>query len=191
MLLQERCLLVVHPDADRQSEIAQSIRSLGRRVLTAPDISSAFVASAENRIGVVVVAGDCDEYGAAEIGRLRRGTVGRIPIVVIVEKGSFGTSEDSSACTESDELVWPRDRELLPGTVRTYLRIVERSAASSEPESFVDELRRTGGEARKREVFDALQETSGNISKAADLLGLSRGGLQHRMRKFGIASGSR
>jgi transcriptional regulator of acetoin/glycerol metabolism len=35
-------------------------------------------------------------------------------------------------------------------------------------------------------LIAALRATNGNISRAADLLGISRGGLQYRLKKHGV-----
>ena len=39
-------------------------------------------------------------------------------------------------------------------------------------------------------IMDALDQSSGNITRAADQLGLSRNGLQKMMKRFGLRKGT-
>jgi DNA-binding NtrC family response regulator len=47
-------------------------------------------------------------------------------------------------------------------------------------------LRRVSAQAEREAILQALQESGGNITRAAKRLGLSRYGLQLKMRRLGV-----
>ncbi len=95
-----------------------------------------------------------------------------------------------------------------PGNIRELENVIERASLltdgpSVKPEDLPDELRRPSdddsGQEPLRErirsatreletdaIHDALDQTGGNITKAAKLLGLSRRGLQLKMKELNI-----
>ncbi|HIP82235.1 MAG TPA: hypothetical protein EYH36_08205 [Desulfocapsa sulfexigens] len=46
----------------------------------------------------------------------------------------------------------------------------------------------SGNERRQQELIDALQQTNGNQTRAADILGVSRGTVWNRMKRDGLHS---
>lgn len=186
----EHCLLVIHPELDQQRALVDVLRPLGREIITSVDLRTAATANANHRVGVVIARDIRVPMERQDVVEGIRHETLRIPVVVLVDELMREKCEKASKLLagENDFLVWPEDGHLLPGIVRTYLRLVE-SVELDEANGFVDELRRTGFAAQKREVVRALHLTDGNISQAAQILGLSRGGMQHRMRKFGIPTG--
>jgi len=60
----------------------------------------------------------------------------------------------------------------------------EAAPAVSDPESKSDRL--SLKDIEYKNMMEALSKTSGNISKAAKILGISRDTLYRRMRKHGV-----
>ncbi len=102
-----------------------------------------------------------------------------------------------------------------PGNVRELEHVVESSVAMLDDEKILDiqhlpltmrtppdgsqyrqnfycvehkkkDLNGTLAEIEQQMIIDALEESSGNISRAGKLLGISRQNMQYRMKKFGI-----
>jgi len=92
-----------------------------------------------------------------------------------------------------------------PGNVRELENAIERALLLSDsgvlderdfsapagldanpPKGIKEASRRASQSAQVRLIRDALQRTGGNVSRAADLLGMSRRGLQLRMKALGL-----
>jgi DNA-binding NtrC family response regulator len=93
-----------------------------------------------------------------------------------------------------------------PGNVRELSEVLEQLVAFSprlrvgssavadalrqaRPE--VADLRAQRDRLQRDELVQALRETGGNLTQAAERLGISRGALRHRARKFGLMPGPR
>jgi two-component system response regulator AtoC len=61
---------------------------------------------------------------------------------------------------------------------------VEDALRQAHPE--VADFREERDRRQHLELVDALRDTGGNLTRAADLLGISRGALRHRARKYGL-----
>jgi DNA-binding NtrC family response regulator len=93
-----------------------------------------------------------------------------------------------------------------PGNVRELENAVERAVLLSEGETLVpadfgftegsttraagstlkDASKAAAAETERRMILDALEQTHANVTKAADRLGLSRRGLQLKMKELGL-----
>lgn len=88
-----------------------------------------------------------------------------------------------------------------PGNLRELSEVLEQLVAFSprarigaraleeamrEAHSDVSDFREERDRRQHEELVDALRETGGNLTRAADLLGISRGALRHRARKYGL-----
>jgi two-component system response regulator GlrR len=61
---------------------------------------------------------------------------------------------------------------------------VEDALRQAHPE--VADFREDRHRKQHAELVDALRDTGGNLTRAADMLGISRGALRHRARKYGL-----
>jgi DNA-binding NtrC family response regulator len=111
------------------------------------------------------------------------------------KKGRKRLSPDALVCLRS--YAWP-------GNVRELSNVLERAVLLTtgteiapgdlalpmgEPGATRDDespLRRVSAQAEREAILQALQESGGNITRAAKRLGLSRYGLQLKMRRLGV-----
>ncbi len=84
-----------------------------------------------------------------------------------------------------DSILSPRDFDLFSMDDQKGDR-----SASGEPSHFKDMIAHETEKLEKRLLERALEESGGNVTKTARLLGLSRKGLQLKMRKYGFHAGS-
>ena len=92
-----------------------------------------------------------------------------------------------------------------PGNIRELENVIERAVLLSDtatitladlpegldpgpsgPSPLRDQIRDATRQLERRAILDALDATSGNVTHAAERLGLSRRGLQLKMRELGI-----
>ncbi len=85
-----------------------------------------------------------------------------------------------------------------PGNIRELRNVIHRSVilspgkildTSAFPETASREKAGTFSEAEKKLLLEALKKESGNISAAARELGISRGSLRHRIKKYNLRIG--
>src|SRR5262249_28874726 len=102
------------------------------------------------------------------------------------------------AALRLEEYAWPGNvRELKNVVERAVLLAQKRTLAAGDFEltepnapaptaARTDTLRAQLHDAEKQQIVDALAKTGGNQSRAAELLGMSRYALMHRMEVFGL-----
>jgi transcriptional regulator of acetoin/glycerol metabolism len=115
----------------------------------------------------------------------------RIPVIVLVDEPGQGKCPKATRLLMGLQhyLAWPDEiDDLLPvarGLLRTS-RLLEEAATQPGDPDWIPNLREVGAAQERRDLIAALRATNGNISRAADLLGISRGGLQYRLKKHGV-----
>jgi two-component system NtrC family response regulator len=113
----------------------------------------------------------------------------------------FADVQKRARLTISDDALAAIERHRWPGNVRELENVIKRAvilvdgpviqardlgldAASTEDEPL--NLREARDSAERREVVRALARANGNLSKAADLLGISRPTLYDLLNRFGL-----
>jgi two-component system NtrC family response regulator len=110
------------------------------------------------------------------------------------KRGSMALLPDAVAAIEAH--AWPGNVRELENVIRRAVIMAEGSSIgandigidseSNERESALINLRQVREEAEKQAVLRALGRVNGNLSKAADLLGVSRPTLYELMHRFGL-----
>jgi two-component system, NtrC family, response regulator len=110
------------------------------------------------------------------------------------KRGSMTLTPDAVAAIEAHP--WPGNVRELENVIRRAVIMAESSSIgagdigvapeSAEGESSQLNLRQVREEAEKQAVLRALGRVNGNLSKAADLLGVSRPTLYELMHRFGL-----
>ena len=110
------------------------------------------------------------------------------------KRGSMALLPDAMAAIEAHR--WPGNVRELENVIRRAVIMAESSGIgasdiglvpeSGERESSQLNLRQVREEAEKQAVLRALGRVNGNLSKAADLLGVSRPTLYELMHRFGL-----
>ncbi len=106
---------------------------------------------------------------------------------------------DSGALSELRRHTWPRNVRELDEVVEQLVAFSPRGRiGASQVADVIAELREDVADLRgqrdrqqRDELVEALRRTGGNLSQAAELLGISRGALRHRARKHGLLPGRR
>ena len=185
-------VLVVHPELDQQARIVDLLRPIGYPIETAVDLRTAIATYQQTTIGAVVTPDIRVPFDKpATVEGIQKASV-KLPVVVLIRERS---QEKCPKATQllmglQHYLIWPEEADELPFHVRGLLRTSELLQYGSEDPGapdWVPSLREAGEAQQRREVLNAMRVTNGNVTRAADLLGLSRGGLQYRLRKYGVA----
>ena len=189
--MQPSPILVVHPELDEQERIVEVLTPLGHPFERAGDLERG--TEFQERVGAALVVTPDPGLPVEQpwlVERIQRESQ-RVPIIVLIDEPA------QTKCPEAMRLllglqhylVWPEEIDHLPvvasGLLRTAGLFARASVEPGQPD-WIPELREAGHAQQRRDILSAMRVTSGNISQAADLLGISRGGLQYRLKKFGL-----
>ena len=189
--MQPSPILVVHPELDEQERIVEALTPLGHPFERANDLERG--TEIQERVGAALVVTPDPGLPVEQpwlVERIQRESQ-RVPIIVLIDEPA------QTKCPEAMRLllglqhylVWPEEIDHLPvvagGLLRTAGLFARARVEPGQPD-WIPELREAGHAQQRRDILSALRVTSGNISQAADLLGISRGGLQYRLKKFGL-----
>jgi DNA-binding NtrC family response regulator len=188
-------LLVVHPELDEQQRIVEALAPLGHPIECAADLRSA--TEYQERVGTALVVVPDPGVPIVEpwlVERIQREST-RVPIIVLIDEPAQVKCPVAVRLLLGLQhyLVWPEEADHLPVVAHGLLRtadLLTRVRAEPGQPGWIPELREAGHAQQRRDLLSALRVTHGNITQAAEMLGLSRGGLQYRLKKFGIDSRS-
>ena len=127
-----------------------------------------------------------------------------IPLIATSLLGELGERYGRPAIEFAPEALTWLEQQPWPGNVRQLRQAVERAVLMA-PENVIDRsaLDSTGAAEPKSDAFEgmtldevervlierSLAQHAGNVSRAAQALGLSRGALYRRLEKFGLSGG--
>ena len=187
----ESTIVVVHSELDEQRKIAEALEPLNHPLKCALDLRAVIAVYKSSRIGLVVTPDIRVPFEKQYVvDGIQRESL-RIPVIVLVDEPGQGKCPKATRLLMGLQhyLAWPDEiDDLLPvarGLLRTSRLLEEAATQPGDPE-WIPNLREVGAAQERRDLIAALRATNGNISRAADLLGISRGGLQYRLKKHGI-----
>lgn len=192
--MQQSPFLVVHPELDEQERIVEALAPLGRTVERAINLERA--TEFQERFGAALVVTPDPGVPVEQpwlVERIQRESA-RVPVIVLIDEPAQTKCPAATRLLLGLQhyLVWPDEADQLLLVARGLLRTAElqaRVGAKPGQPDWIPELREAGHVQQRRDILAALRVTHGNISQAANVLGLSRGGLQYRLKKFGIYVG--
>lgn len=118
------------------------------------------------------------------------------PDVPVIMMTAFGTIERAVSALKSgayDFITKPFDQtevtEAVKKAVETHQRKVSQKGQAIEGGDFKGAIRKHTQTLERELIERALDQTFGNITKAAELLGLSRKGLQLKLKELGLKRG--
>lgn len=184
-------IVVVHPDLDEQQRIAETLGPLKHPLRCARDLRAVIEIHQAERIALVVTPDIRVPFEKPYVVEgIQRESV-RIPVIVLVDEPTQGKCPKATRLLMGHQhyLVWPDEiddlRPVARGLLRTS-RLLEEAATQPGDPDWIPNLREVGAAQERRDLIAAMRATNGNISRAADLLGISRGGLQYRLKKYGV-----
>lgn len=180
------CILLVHPEAEELDRIEALVRPLGLEIRRTHDFRGA-VELWQARLVHLVVCTDIDvpEHKPQVVEGVRRAS-SRLPVIVLIRDRS---QEECPKATRlltglQQYLVWPQEAADLPAVARTLLRTSRYLNAAHHDQ--LAAMRDDREVRRLRETLSALRATGGNVSQAAELLKMSRSGLNYRLKQLGL-----
>lgn len=189
--MESSTIVVVHPELDEQRKISEALEPLKHPIQRAADLRAVVAVYRSTRIGLVVTPDIRIPFEKQHVVEgIQRESL-RIPVIVLVDEPVQGKCPKATRLLMGLQhyLAWPEEAEdLVPvarGLLRTSRLLEEASTEPGDPD-WIPTLREVGAAQERRDVIAAMRATNGNISRAADLLGISRGGLQYRLRKHGV-----
>lgn len=169
----EKWILVVDDDEIYRERLAKSFRAYGHSSVTACDVESAVVVMEEQRVDAAVLDLRMPGGGLMCLTEL----LARQPLVkavILTGYGSIATAIQAVRIGAVDYLTKPADAEQILAIL--FGKVVEEVAESYRLPS-LDRL-------EWEHIQRVLQEQGGNISRAAEVLGLHRRSLQRKLQKF-------
>ena len=189
--MESSTIVVVHSELDEQRKIAEALEPLNHPLKCAPDLRAVVAIYKSGPIGLVVTPDIRIPFERQHVVEgIQRESL-RIPVIVLVDEPGQGKCPKATRLLMGLQhyLAWPDAiGDLLPvarGLLRTA-RLLEEAATQPGDPDWIPNLREVGAAQERRDLIAAMRATHGNISRAADLLGISRGGLQYRLRKHGV-----
>jgi DNA-binding NtrC family response regulator len=188
-------IVVVHPDVEEQRKIASALEPVHHPLVFARKTPDVLSVCDRQEVGVVIAP---DVHSSADrahvVERVQRESL-RIPTVVLRERSSnpLEISPTRLLTGPVHYVIWPEEAADLAPVVRGLLRassLLSPGAVPPGSENWIPALRNEGVERERRDLITALRACEGNLSRAAVLLGISRGGLQYRLRKHRMHHGS-
>ncbi|NNF37448.1 MAG: hypothetical protein HKN71_02185 [Gemmatimonadetes bacterium] len=182
---------MVHSELDEQHRIVEALSPLGHPIECALDLERG--TTFQERVGAALVIIQDPGVPISEpwlVERIQREST-RVPIVVLIDERA---QVKCPAATRlllglQQYVVWPEEADHLAVVAHGLLRtagLLNRVGAEPGQPGWIPQLREAGHAQQRRDILSALRVTHGNITQAADLLGISRGGLQYRLKKFGL-----
>jgi two-component system response regulator RegA len=170
----EKLILVVDDDEIYRERLAKAFRSYGYSSVTACDVESAVLVMEEQRVDAAVLDLRMPGGGLMCLTEL----LARQPwvkAVILTGYGSIATAIQAVRVGAVDYLTKPADAEQILA-ILFGKEVVEEVAESYRLPS-LDRL-------EWEHIQRVLQEQGGNISRAAEVLGLHRRSLQRKLQKF-------
>lgn len=189
--MENSAIVVVHPELDEQKRIGEALSELGRPIEFAADFNGLAQILRSTRVGLVVSARiKVPREKPKIVEGIQRQSL-RIPVLVLVNDPS---DVKHPRITElllglQHYLLWPEDGDELPVAARSLLwtaSLIDGVSEQPGEPGWIPALRESGELRERQELIAALRATNGNITRAAEILGISRGGLQYRLRKHGV-----
>ena len=189
--MQRSTIVVVHPELDEQQRIAEVLRPLNHPLKCARDLRAVIEIYRTDPIGLVVTPDIRipfeKQYVVEGIQRESLGT----PVIVLVDEPAQGKCPKATRLLMGQQhyLAWPDEMADLLSVARGLLRtrrLLEEAATEPGDADWIPNLREAGAAMERRDLVNAMRAMHGNISRAAALLGISRGGLQYRLKKHGV-----
>ncbi|HWA77378.1 MAG TPA: response regulator [Polyangiaceae bacterium] len=172
-------VLVVDDDERFRERLVQAFRQRGLTSLGASGYDEANSISQTKRVvGAVVDLRMPGQHGLAVLRQLRK-QVPDCAVVVLTGFGSIATAVEAMRLGARDYLTKPCDADRILAALLPEPAGVEESA---EPAFETPSLARIEREHIER----VLRECSGNVSKAARVLGIHRRTLQYKLAKFPV-----
>ena len=179
-------ILLVHPEADELDRIEALVQPLGLETRRTHDFPGA-VKLWQIRPANLVVCADIDvpEHKPQVVEEVRRAT-SRLPVVVLIHDRSQAECPKATRLLTGLQqyLAWPQEAADLPAVARA-LRRTSRYRNGSHHDQLAA-MRGDRDARRMRETLNALRTTGGNVSQAAEILQMSRSGLNYRLKQLGL-----
>lgn len=192
----ESTIVVVHAELEKQREIAGALEPLAHPLRCAGDLRAAMEVYRSSRVGLVVGPDLRAPFQSASVADgIRRESL-RVPVIVLVDEPGPGVCPRAARLLMGLQhyLAWPDEiDDLVPvarGLLRTS-RVLEEAATQPGDPDWIANLREVGAARERRDLIAAMRATDGNIARAAELLGISRGGMQYRLKKHGVQCSER
>jgi DNA-binding NtrC family response regulator len=179
-------VLLVHPDPQQLDRIQTLLQPLTLEIHRAHDFLSGIVVLEKRPIDLVVGADiDIPEHDPRIVEGVRRVT-SRTPVLVLIRDRS------QKECPRATRLltglqqyvVWPQEAADLPAVARALLRTSRYLNGAHHDQ--LTAMRNERDARRLRETLNALRATGGNVSQAAEILKMSRSGLNYRLKQLGL-----
>lgn len=180
------CILLVHPEADELDRIEALVQPLGLEIRRTHDFRGAVELWQAQPIHLVVCTDiHVPEHKPQILEGVRRAT-SRFPVIVLIRDRS---QEECPKATRlltglQQYLVWPQEAADLVAVARALLRTSRYLNGSHHDQ--LAAMRNDRDAQRLRETLSVLRATGGNVSQAADLLKMSRSGLNYRLKQLGL-----
>jgi DNA-binding NtrC family response regulator len=180
-------VLVVHPEAEQLDRIQTLLQPLALEIRRASGFLDAREALRARTVDLVVGADipDIPQHDPRVVEGIRRVT-SRLPIIVLLRHHSQKDCPRATLLLTGLQqyLVWPQEAADLPAVARALLRTSRYLNGSHQ--DHLAAMRDERDSRRMRETLNALRVTGGNISQAAEILKMSRSGLNYRLKQLGL-----
>jgi two-component system, response regulator RegA len=169
-------LLVVDDDDRLRERLAAALAERGHRVLTASDHAAAIAHAKEQTINRAVVDLRMPGPHGLVVVQDLLAAQPKIQIVVLTGYGSIATAVEAMRLGARNYITKPANAD------QVIAAFAVEPSASSELSFEVPSL----AKLEREHIERVLRECSGNVSKAARLLGMNRRTLQYKLAKFPV-----
>jgi DNA-binding NtrC family response regulator len=180
-------VLVVHPEADQLDRIQTLLQPLALEIRRASGYVGAIDVLRSCTVDLVVGTDilDIPEHDPRVVEGIRRIT-SHLPVVVLIrDRSQMECPRATLLLTGLQQyLVWPKEAADLPAVARALLRTSRYLNGSHQDQ--LTAMRSERDARRMRETLNALRATGGNVSQAAEVLKMSRSGLNYRLKQLGL-----
>jgi len=182
-------VLLVHPEPHQLDQIQTLLQPLALEIHRAHDFLERHrrPREAEKQPIDLVVGADIDipEHDPRIVEGVRRVT-SRIPVLVLIRDRSQKECPRATRLLTGLQqyIVWPQEAADLPAVARALLRTCRYLNGAHHDQLAV--MRNERDVRRLRETLNALRATGGNVSQAAEILKMSRSGLNYRLKQLGL-----
>ena len=170
-------LLLVDDDARFRERMAAALRQRGIEVVEAADGSAALALQAAHTFDAVVTDLKMPGAGGLELVRELATRAPGTRVVVLTGYGTIATAVEAMRLGATDYLVKPCHADQL-------LAVFTETDTATDPVESAAATIPTLARIEREHIERVLVECSGNISKAARLLGIHRRTLQYKLAKF-------